>query len=177
MANVSAISRNEWMLRGPLRKKGYDWWWHSLTAENAATGEKKPFYVEFFTCNPDYAEDEPVIVWNDPIARNAGKRPSYLMVNVGFWGKDHGQLHRFFSLRHVDIHADPPFSVKADDCYCDETRTYGSVSISEEDAKAHPENHRGLQIRVCGWNEYFVNLSGELQDDFIARSRGLESAG
>ncbi len=45
------------------------------------------------------------------------------------------------------------------------------------DAKAHPENHRGLQIRVCGWNEYFVNLSGELQDDFIARSRGLESAG
>ncbi len=139
MANVSAISRNEWMLRGPLRKKGYDWWWHSLTAENAATGEKKPFYVEFFTCNPDYAEDEPVIVWNDPLARNAGKRPSYLMVNVGFWGKDHGQLHRFFSLRHVDIHADPPFSVKADDCYCDETRTYGSVSISEEDAKAHPE--------------------------------------
>ncbi len=45
------------------------------------------------------------------------------------------------------------------------------------DARKHPENHRELQIRVCGWNEYFVNLSEELQDDFIARSRGLESAG
>ena len=61
------------------------------------------------------------------------------MVNVGFWGKDHGQLHRFFSLKDVDIHADPPFSVKVADCYCDETRTYGSVDISAEDAKAHPE--------------------------------------
>ena len=91
MANISAVSRDEWMLRGPLAQKGYDWWWHSLTAENEKTGEKKPFYVEFFTCNPDYAEKEPVIVWNDPLARDAGKRPSYLMVNVGFWGKDHGR--------------------------------------------------------------------------------------
>ena len=139
MANVSAISRNEWMLRGPLAKRGYDWWWHNFTAENAETGEKKPFYVEFFTCNPDYAEKEPVIVWNDPLARSAGKRPSYLMVNVGFWGKDHGQLHRFFSLKDVKIHADPPFSVLADDCYCDENRTTGSVTITKEEAEAHPE--------------------------------------
>ena len=80
-----------------------------------------------------------MIVWNDPLARGAGKRPSYLMVNVGFWGKDHGQLHRFFSLKDVDIHADPPFSVKAADCYCDEHRTCGSVSITPEEAAAHPE--------------------------------------
>ena len=31
-----------------------------MTAENAETGELKPFYVEFFTCNPALAEDEPV---------------------------------------------------------------------------------------------------------------------
>ena len=139
MANISAISRDEWMLRGPLAKKGYDWWWHSLTAENETTGEKKPFYVEFFTCNPDYAEKEPVIVWNNQLAKDSGRRPSYLMVNVGFWGKDHGQLHRFFSLKDVSIHADPPFSVQAADCYCDEKRTCGSVSITPEEAAAHPE--------------------------------------
>ncbi len=139
MANISAISRDEWMLRGPLAKKGYDWWWHSLTAENAETGELKPFYVEFFTCNPDYAENEPVIVWNNKMLKDSGRRPSYLMVNVGFWGKEHGQLHRFFSLKNVDIHADPPFSVTADDCFCNEERTYGRVSITPEEAAAHPE--------------------------------------
>ncbi len=42
------------------------------------------------------------------------------------------------------------------------------------DAQKHPENHPHLQIRVCGWNEYFVNLSKELQDDFIARGQGIE---
>ena len=62
MANIHDISRDQWMLRGPLAKRGYDWWWHSMTAENAETGELKPFYVEFFTCNPALAEDDPVIV-------------------------------------------------------------------------------------------------------------------
>ena len=123
MANKSDITRDEWMLRGPLAKRGYDWWWHSFTAENAETGEKKPFYVEFFTCNPALAEKDPVIVWNDPAARAAGKRPSYLMVNAGFWGEDHGQLHRFFSLKETEIHADAPYSVRAGDCFMNETRT------------------------------------------------------
>ena len=87
MANIHDITRDEWMLRGPLAGKGYDWWWHSMTAENEKTGEKKAFYVEFFTCNPGLAKDEPVIVWNDPEKQKKGIRPSYLMVNAGFWGE------------------------------------------------------------------------------------------
>ncbi len=139
MSNIHDLTRDEWMLRGPLAKKGYDWWWHSMTAENAETGELKPFYVEFFTCNPALAEDEPVIVWNDPAKQRAGKKPSYLMVNVGFWGEEHGQLHRFFSLKDVDIHADAPYSVSAADCKCSETHSEGSVTVTEEEAASHPE--------------------------------------
>ena len=85
MANRSDITRDQWMLRGPLAKKGYDWWWHSLTAENAETGEEKPFYVEFFTCNPALAEDEPKLVWHLSDAQRGSQRPSYLMVKAGFW--------------------------------------------------------------------------------------------
>ena len=66
MSNKSDISRDAWMLKGPLARRGYDWWWHSFTAENAQTGETKPFYVEFFTCNPGRAKDDPVIAWNLP---------------------------------------------------------------------------------------------------------------
>ncbi|MBQ6588366.1 MAG: hypothetical protein IJI01_06800 [Butyrivibrio sp.] len=139
MANIHDISRDQWMLRGPLAKRGYDWWWHSMTAENKKTGEKKAFYVEFFTCNPALAEKEPVIVWNDKAKQKAGVRPSYLMVNAGFWGQEHGQLHRFFSLRDVKIHADAPYSVKADDCECSETHTKGSIKVTKEEVAAHPE--------------------------------------
>lgn len=35
------------------------------------------------------------------------------------------------------------------------------------DAQLHPEKYSTLQIRVCGWNEYFVNMPKEKQDLFI----------
>ena len=139
MSNKSDISRNQWMLKGPLAKRGYDWWWHSFTAENAKTGEKKPFYVEFFTCNPALAEDKPVIVWNSPELQKKGKKPSYLMVNVGFWGEEKGQLHRFFPWKDVSVRAEDPYQISAADCFCSESHTCGSVSITPEEAAAHPE--------------------------------------
>ena len=138
MANIHDINRDEWMLRGPLAKKGYDWWWHSMTAENAETGEQKPFYIEFFTCNPAWAEDEPVIVWNDPEKQKAGILPSYLMVNAGFWGDPKGQLHRFFSLKDVQIHADAPYSIVADDCKCSEVHTEGHIKATILESYASP---------------------------------------
>lgn len=139
MSNISDITRDQWMLRGPLAKKGYDWWWHSLTAENAETGETKPFYVEFFTCNPALAEDEPKIVWHLSEQERGSQRPSYLMVNCGFWGEEHGQLHRFFPWKDVSVHANAPYEISAADCYCSETYTKGSISITPEEAAAHPE--------------------------------------
>ena len=139
MANIHDITRNAWMLKGPLAKRGYDWWWHSFTAEDAETGAEKPFYVEFFTCNPAHAKDEPVIVWNRPEAQKRGERPSYLMVNVGTWGDEKAQLHRFFAWKDVRISPVTPFSIDAADCFCSETETRGSIHITEAEAKAHPE--------------------------------------
>lgn len=45
--NTSDIERNFWMLKGPLSKQGYDWWWHSLTAYNKQTGEPRQFFIEY----------------------------------------------------------------------------------------------------------------------------------
>lgn len=38
-----------------------------------------------------------------------------------------------------------------------------------KDAQVHPEKYSTLQIRVCGWNEYFVKLGRVKQDMFIAQ--------
>lgn len=157
MANISDISRNEFMLRGPLAKKGYDWWWHSLTAENAETGEKKPFFIEFFTCNPGRAEDEPVIVWNREDLQKKGTLPSYLMVKVGFWGEDHGQLHRFFPWKDVEMHPDAPYYVSAADCNCSETHTEGKILITPEEAEAHPE-----WMSDAGTMEWNIDIKKEI---------------
>jgi pyruvate-formate lyase len=37
------------------------------------------------------------------------------------------------------------------------------------DARAHPENHRNLIVRVWGWSGYFCELAPEYQDQIIAR--------
>ncbi len=132
MFNKHDIKRNELMLEGKFSKCGYDWWWHSFTAINEKTKEEKPFYIEFFVCNNKYKNDNPTFGRLNEI-------PSYLMVNVGTWGSDHRQLHRFFGFNKVDIHKKAPFSVLADDCYLDETSTRGEIHITEDEAKAHPE--------------------------------------
>ena len=134
----SDIKRNEFQLFGGQGKKGYDWWWHSFTAYNKKTGEEKPFYIEFFLCNPKLAKDEPVF---GQLKENKEKgiRPSYLMVNVGCWGKKHLQLHRFFAYKDINIKKKAPFSIAAGDCYLDEKSTYGVVKVNKEDASNHPE--------------------------------------
>jgi len=38
------------------------------------------------------------------------------------------------------------------------------------DAKAHPEKHRDLVVRVAGYSAYFNDLAAEQQDDIIART-------
>ena len=136
--NKKDPERDAFMLHGPLARKGYDWWWHSLTAENEETGEEKAFFIEYFTCNPALAEDEPVL-GQLPENREKGKRPSYLMVKAGCWGEDHCQLHRFFAWKDVELHGEAPYRIKAGDCFASETRIFGRVFISPEEAEAHPE--------------------------------------
>lgn len=134
MANIHDKTRDQFMLKGPLSKRGYDWWWHSLTAYHETTGEARPFFIEFFTCNPALGGDEPVF---GQLSEEA--KPSYMMVKCGTWGEDGVQLHRFFGWNHVEISKGTPFYVKADNCEVDETHTKGEVIIDPEESKAHPE--------------------------------------
>ena len=136
--NVSDITRDACMLRGRLRKQGYDWWWHNFTGVSEKTGEERAFFIEFFLINPGLAEEAPVL-GQLPQNQAAGKKPSYLMVKAGSWGRDKAQLHRFFAWKDIILNENAPFSVSADDCFCSEKELKGSVHISEEEALAHPE--------------------------------------
>ena len=138
MFQIHDIRRNAYMLTGSFAKKGYDWWWHSFTAVDSITGEERPFFIEFFLCNPDLAEEEPVL-GQLPANKIHHKKPSYLMVKAGCWGDEKVQLHRFFSWKDVNVNPGIPFSVSAKDCYVSENAIRGSVSVSKKDSKKHPE--------------------------------------
>lgn len=138
MFNKHDLKKNECMLKGGLRKKGYDWWWHSFTGRDVITGEEKAFFIEFFLCNPDLAEDYPVLGQTYANQRHR-KKPSYLMVKAGCWGEDHAQLHRFFPWKQVLIHGTAPFCISAMDCNLSETATRGKITVTKEEASFHPE--------------------------------------
>ena len=140
-SDTSDIRRDACMLTGKFAQKGYDWWWHSLTAHDVETGEEKPFFIEFFLCNPALAQDEPTFGLAADGTRPAddAHRPSYLMVKVGTWGADARQLHRFFPWKDVEVAKGAPFFVAADDCLCAETDLIGRVEVTAEEAAAHPE--------------------------------------
>ena len=38
------------------------------------------------------------------------------------------------------------------------------------EAQAHPEEHRGLIVRVAGYSDYFCDLSSDLQEEIISRT-------
>ncbi len=41
------------------------------------------------------------------------------------------------------------------------------------DAQRHPDKYQGLQVRVCGWNATFTELSRQEQDMYIRRARNI----
>ena len=138
MFNKHDLKRNACQLYGGHASTGYDWWWHSFTAQNEKTGKDKPFYIEFFVCNPASGKDEPVF-GQLPENKEKGIKPSYLMINVGSWGDGKAQLHRFFGWGNCEVDMGTPFFVKASDCEMSETYTKGSIHITKEENDAHPE--------------------------------------
>ena len=103
-----------------------------------------------------------MLVWNDPAGRQAGKRPSYCMVNAGFWGKEKGQLHRFFPWSQVSIPMNEPLQVP--DCTCTETHMTGRIIVTPEQAAAHPEwmsdaGGHGVDIHIHKQVAYHVGTA------------------
>ena len=41
------------------------------------------------------------------------------------------------------------------------------------DAQVHPEKYQNLQVRVCGWNVLWNNLSRKEQDAYILRAENI----
>lgn len=131
--NRSDLSRNQYMLHGPLAKNGYDWWWHSFTGMNRITKEEKTFFVEYFIINPGRGKDAPVFGQLDHT-----QKPSYVMIKAGTWGKDARQIHCFYPIR--DLYLNPiHLDLSIGEQMLTENFMKGSVAMSEQDVKEHPE--------------------------------------
>jgi len=130
--------RNGYMLSGNRARRGYDWWWHSFVATNEKTGEKRPYFIEYYVINPALASKE-VVAGQLPANKEAGKKPCYAMIKAGRWGETgKAQLHNLYPVSAFSAERDR-MDVRIGEHTATETRIKGSVALSEREAREHPE--------------------------------------
>lgn len=130
--------RNGYMLSGRLARRGYDWWWHSLVGVDKATGERQPFFIEYYVVNPALGGPSPV-PGQLPGNRERGVRPSYAMIKAGRWGAGRkAQLHNLYPVSEFAASREG-MEVRIGGNVATETLLKGSVSLSAAEAAAHPE--------------------------------------
>ncbi|MDC7127178.1 MAG: tocopherol cyclase family protein [Spirochaetales bacterium] len=127
-------NRNAYMLNKSNHKKNYDWWWHSLVAENEKTGELEPFFIEYYVINPGIASESPVFGQ----LPGQSQKPCYAMIKAGKWGEDKAQIHNFYAISDFSASKEI-MDVKIGANTATEKHLEGAVSMSVEDAAAHPE--------------------------------------
>lgn len=137
LVNKSDISRDFFMLKGPLAKNGYDWWWHNFTGYNRETGEAKSFYIEYFVCNPALG-GEKAILGQLPENQTKKIKPSYVLIKAGAWGKDAKQIHNFYPISKFSCPKDS-LNVHVENCKLSEKYMRGECSVTEKQVLEHPE--------------------------------------
>jgi hypothetical protein len=135
--NKSDLSRDFYMLKGPLTKKGYDWWWHNFTGYRRETGEAKTFFVEYFVCNPALGGNK-AILGQLPTNKAKDIKPSYALIKAGAWGNSPKQIHRFYPIADFSCPPDA-LDLKMGDCTLSETHMKGNCLVTPEEVIAHPE--------------------------------------
>ncbi|MDC7242116.1 MAG: tocopherol cyclase family protein, partial [Spirochaetales bacterium] len=127
-------SRNACMLGSHNNRNAYDWWWHSFSAENLKTGELESFFIEYYVVNPGRGGEKPLF---GQIPGKQG-RPSYAMIKAGKWGSGKSQINNFWGSSEFKGN-NKIMDVAIGPNRASETALQGSVSLSSEEAEAHPE--------------------------------------
>ncbi len=135
--NQSDLTRNAYMLRGSLAKKGYCRWWHSFSGVQSETGETRTFFVEFYVINPGLGGEQPVL-GQHPYYKKRGIKPSYVCIKAGVFpdaqGQGGKQLHAFYPISSLKT-TPSPLVMQVEDCFYSENRITGFIDVSPEEAK------------------------------------------
>lgn len=161
---IQKINRNErYMLKGHLRKEGFDHWRLVTTGISQQTGEERVFFIEFYVLNPSVSPDEYILGFKsrseisaeDLHAALAGTLsamnveaekyvvPSYVMVKCGIFRQNGKQMNSFFPANDMKLGgSELLIKVGTDESNCcslTTSSTYGSISVSDREAAERPE--------------------------------------
>ena len=175
---LKKINGNErYMLKGSLRKNGFDRWRLVTSGFNKTTGEERTFLIEFYVVNPALSPKEVVLGFKSRKAQSAADlqyalagtqaainiqsekyvQPSFVMVKAGVLGRGGKQINAYFPCSSLQVGKND-FIVKVssgtdEECFLSDGECYGSVSVSQAQLNDMPELLS--QAGLMAWNLKF----------------------
>ena len=175
------IGRNErLMLKGSLKKQGFDSWRLVTNAISVLDGSTRTFFFEFYFLNPSVSSDEPILGFKNRFEKSledlqyalAGTKsaqdassqdfviPSFFMVRAGCFGLGGKQISNYFPCSNVKFSKnDFVINVKNQEnseCVLSGDYCLGSLSVSKEELDNHPEYL--CSVGNISWNLQFEKL-------------------
>ena len=171
-------SSEHYMLKGSLRKNGFDRWRLVTVGRETETGEERVFFIEFYIVNPLLSPEECVLGFKSRVSVNTEEdlhaalagtasvkkikseelvQPSFAMVRAGYLATNGRQINGYFPSNQIQTgKTDLLVKVGTDESnYCSLTTssTYGTVAVSLEEANEQPEllSHSGK----ISWNLHY----------------------
>ena len=123
MASKKINSSERYMLKGSLKKNGFDRWRIVTTGFSTVTGEERTFFIEFFAVNPLISPNECILGFKSRMPKSeadlqhalAGTQaamssnketfvqPSFFMVKAGVLGAGGKHINAYYSADNVDF--------------------------------------------------------------------------
>lgn len=158
------ISGNErYMLKGSLKKNGFDRWRLVTSGFNKMTGEERTFLIEFYVVNPALSPNDVVLGFKSRKAHSAADlqyalagtqsatnmqvekyvQPSFVMVKAAMLGLGGKQVNAYFPSSSLEIGKND-FIIKVaagrdEECFLSDNECYGSVAVSVSKLNEMPE--------------------------------------
>ncbi len=172
-------SNEHYMLKGSLRKNGFDRWRLVTVGRETETGEERVFFIEFYIVNPLLSPEECVLGFKSRVNVNTEEdlhaalagtasvkkiksedlvQPSFAMVRAGYLSTNGRQINGYFPSNQIQTgKTDLLIKVGSDESnYCSLTTssTYGTVAVTMDEANEQPEllSHSGKM----SWNLHYT---------------------
>lgn len=154
----TTIKKNEYKLKGSLRKTGFDCWRYFFIGKNVTTGKEECFFIELLIENPAVSPSDfvliqksrPKIKVEDLQAALAGNTeiqgqsaeeavvPSFVAVRAGVYGDKRKQINRFYNFNELQIDK-KCFALKVAENIFTDDEINGSLSLSKSESVKFPE--------------------------------------
>uniref|UniRef100_A0A383VCP8 AttH domain-containing protein n=1 Tax=Tetradesmus obliquus TaxID=3088 RepID=A0A383VCP8_TETOB len=132
--------RNAYVITdSPYYLRGYDWWWHNFEAVQPETQERRSFFIQYLVMNPAGGGNSAPVFGQINATTRSGDRPSYARLAAGTWGEGKVQLFNYYPLSAFEASAETMQVSIGGSNTANETALKGSVSVTSDQANAHPE--------------------------------------